>query len=124
MKKALSIPAAKWRKAKTDEEREALREEYTVDMTAEEIAAHEELQESAAREHEQAAQKQKKKAALDALADIDRRAARHVRALLLDKTDAEAVRRLAALEEEAAPLRDALKAADGTSGAVTKEGEI
>lgn len=41
MRKALAIPPALWAAATTDEARDALRDEYSVDLTPEEIAARE-----------------------------------------------------------------------------------
>lgn len=52
MKKALAIPAAEWRKAKTEEQRAALREKYTVEMTPEEQAEFLAFQEQATAELE------------------------------------------------------------------------
>lgn len=101
MKKTLGIPAAEWRKAKTEEDRAALREKYSVEMTAEEQAEFMAFQEAATAEQEQAAKDAERQKIITELEDIDRKS---IRALREGNKE-----RIASLEGEAEKLREKLK---------------
>lgn len=69
MRVAKAIPAAEWLAAKTDEDRDALRDKYTVELAGEELAAFEAQREKdtkAARIQLLEEEKQEKQAALEA----------------------------------------------------------
>ena len=104
MKKSIPIPAALWRAASTDEQRQALIAEHTVDCSSDEIADRVE-QDRLTAEHEALAAVQAiSDEAKKALEAIDLKSIRAMREVLAASHPS-----LASLENEAAELRKKFK---------------
>lgn len=107
---AKSVPYYLRRRAKTPEELAALQQNFTrtLDGAAKEGFLRE--REILAHSAKVAELRQRHAETLAALEEVDRKAARSLRALMLDGRDAKARDKLTALESGAQPLRDELAA--------------